>query len=527
MAGYKETPRQKMIAMMYLVLTALLALNVSVEVLDAFVVVNETIESTNKNFHKKIEGTYHRFEQQHELNPERVGPHFEKAMYVRNLSNDLIRYIDSVKYAAIAFSERITEEEARGITLREAQTKDKRERTTAFFIGDSHDGSGGESYRLRRRVDEFREGVLGVLDPVDRDRIKLGLDTQGPFFDKGGAERNWEMYNFYNTILAANVTILNKLINEVQNAEFDIVNHLFAAIDAESFRFDRVEARVIPTSNYVFLGDKFEAEILVAAYDSKINPEVFIVDGAESVNDQNLRNARPITGQEGIARVSFPAVSEGIKRFAGVIRITNPMGETVSYPFSHQYIVAPPSLTVSATRMNVFYVGVDNPVSISVGGIADLQIQPTISVGTIRRDGNQWIVRVPDAPRAVITVEAAGRVMGTSEYRVKRVPDPMAMIAGVSGGPIDRNRLLAAPAIIPSMPADFEFDLSFEITSFSFVATRAGDIIEFQGRGNRLTDEMRTVIQNARRGDRIWLENISAVGPDGSRRLGSINLNIM
>jgi len=522
MAGYKETPRQKMIAMMYLVLTALLALNVSVQVLDAFVTVNESMEATNQNFAKKIDATYYSFEQQKQLNPARVGPFYEKAQIVRSMSNELIEYLNEMIVASIAFSERIDIEAARNLSLREAQTKDKYDRTTTFYINE------GRASEIRQRIEAYRENVLNVLDPVDRERIKIGLDTKGPFYDKSRNVQSWEMHNFYHTILAANVTILNKIINEVQNAEYDIINLLFSAVDADSYKFDAIEAKVIPSSNFVFLGETYEAEVLVAAYDTKSTPEVLFVDGADRVTEQNLRTARRIEGKDGSVRIRIPATSEGLKRYAGSILVPDPSGQIRSYNFSHEFLVGKPSLTVSATKMNVFYTGVDNPVSISVSGMADSQIQPRISAGEIRRVGNEWIVRVPEtANTAVITVTAEGKTMGTSEFRVKRVPDPQATIAGINGGNIDRGRLVAAAAIIPTMPADFEFDLNFQITSFNFVATRAGDIFQRPGSGNRLTDEMLNYIQNARRGDRIWLEDIYARGPDGgTRRLGTINLTI-
>jgi len=522
MAGYKETPRQKMIGMMYLVLTALLALNVSVQVLEAFVTVNESMEATNDNFARKIEATYFAFEQQNSINPARVGPFFERAIQVREMSNDLIEYLREVIIESIAFSERIEIEEARILPLRDVKTKDKYDRTTNFYIVE------GRATEIRRRIEEYRETVLNVLEPVDRERIKIGLDTDGPFFNNSGQEQSWEMQNFYHTILAANVALMNKTINEVQNAEYDIINFLFSAIDAESYKFDAIEAKVIPNSNFVFLGDTYEAEILVAAYDTKSNPEVLFVDGADRVTEQNLRTARRIQGRDGTVKISIPATSEGPRRFAGAILVPDPSGQIRSYNFSQEFFVGRPSLTVSATKMNVFYTGVDNPVSISVSGLTSAQIQPRISAGEIRRVGSEWVVTVPEtATTAVISVTAEGRNMGSSEFRVKRVPDPTATIAGTTGGNIDRARLVAAAAIIPTMPADFEFDLNFQITSFSFVATRAGDIFQRQGTGNRLSEEMVNYIQNARRGDRIWLEDIYARGPDGgTRRLGTINLTI-
>ena len=187
-----------------------------------------------------------------------------------------------------------------------------------------------------------------------------------------------------------------------------------------------------------------------------------------------------------------------------------------------------PSLTVAPTKMNVLYANVDNPISIAASGIPESQIQPTISSGTLRRDGKDWIARVPLGQKATISVVhndgKTQRKMGSAEFRIKRVPDPKAYIANTDGGPVQKNMLLAARAIIPRMPDDFDFDLNFEIVSYTFVGVRGGDTYERPGNGNILTQEMQNFISNCKRGERIWLENIIARGPDGNRRLGTISL---
>lgn len=517
MAGYKETPRQKMIAMMYLVLTALLALNVSVEILEAFIVVNESMEATNETFSKKIEGAYAKFELQYNLNKTKVGPYWDKAQKALKLSEEMKKYINEVKYNVIAKSDRITPEEARKLPLRKVESKDKYDESTNYMIGNSQDGRNGKSREMKDKINKFKQEMLQLVDPASRNNIKLGLDTDGPFYDADGKRQNWEMHNFYHTILAANVTIMNKLIAEVQSAELDVISHLYASVSAEDFKFDKVGAKVVPKSQYVFLGENYEAEIFVAAYDTKQNPEVLI-------------GGRSIAGKDGVALYQAAASSEGLKTYEGVVHISSPAGETMSYAFKSEYIVAPPTLTISPTKMNVFYIGVDNPVSISAGGIADAQINPRISAGsTITRSGKAWIVK-PTAPgKTVITVDAkiGDRVksMGSLEFRVKRVPDPKAYIANSEGGTVAKSMLIAAGAIIPRMPPDFEFDLNFIITSFTFSGLRSGDIFSKEGKGNKLTDEMKTFISNSKRGSRIWLENIYAKGPDGgSRNLGTISL---
>ncbi|MDP4291861.1 MAG: GldM family protein, partial [Bacteroidota bacterium] len=207
-------------------------------------------------------------------------------------------------------------------------------------------------------------------------------------------------------------------------------------------------------------------------------------------------------------------------------------GATISYPFKQEYIVARPSLTISPTRMNVFYTGVENPVSISSGGLSDAQLRPTITPpASIYRaaGGRGWAVKVPPGLKTVkiaisATIDGKVKNLGSLDFRVKRVPSPIAKIGNTDGGYISKNILLASGAIIPNMPEDFEFDLNYEVTSYSFSVVRGGDIYTRDGRGNVLTDEMKNIIRNSKRGERVWIDNITAKGPDGTRKLNSINL---
>lgn len=534
MAAYKETPRQKMIAMMYLVLTALLALNVSKQMLDAFIVVNESMENTIGNFSDKIDEVHAEFNKQYKLNPNKNKPYWEGAQQVKVLSENLIHFIDSVKYALVVQADnRIkTVEQAKNTPMADLKSKDGYTEPTRFFFGNSEDGSKGASGELKKRIDQYRTKALALMnEPEDSERI--ALLTNGNYHDVDGKRQNWEQHNFYYTILAADITILNKLISEVQNAEFDVVSYLYSSVTAQDFKFDDISAKVISKNSYILKGQQYEAEVFVAAYDTKQNPEVYVLQGADEINESNLNRATPLEGKDGVVKLNFPGSSEGIHKFAGIIRALNPEGEKVDYPFNSEYIVGPPSLTVAATKMNVFYIGVDNPVSISVPGMAAELIRPTISAGKLSRDPNSkdWIVNVEaGTTKTVISATAdynGTRLnMGSSEFRVKRIPDPVALIARQKEGAIDKNTLLAAGAIIPAM-IDFEFDLNFVVNSFTMATILNGDFIPKNTRGNQFSSEMIDLIQNARRGQKFFFENIQATGPDGiTRTLNPINLTI-
>lgn len=535
MAGYKETPRQKMIAMMYLVLTSLLALNVSKEIIDTFIVMNESMEATNETFTNKNEQTYSKFAQQYALNQKKVQAYWDSAQRVQHLTQEMIDYIDSIKAAVIIGTDsRIrTVEEAMTTPLNQIKAKDRYTEPTRFFFGRSTTGEEGTAGVLKRRINYYRGEMLQIMgQPHDSDR--LGLITEGDFRDADGKKQTWEQHNFYYTVLAADIAILNRIITEVKNAEFDVVTHLYASVTAEDFKFDKIGAKVIPNNRYVFEGEEYVADIIVAAYDTKQDPEVYYLEGVDTLAVNNLRIARQVEGEHGVGKLTIPASSPGIKKYAGIIKVLTPSGDTNYYSFKDEYIVAKPSLTVSATKMNVFYIGVDNPVSISVPGIGNERIRPSISTGTLSDapagQNYNYVVRIPSGTigKAVISVNAdyqgSSRLMGSAEFRIKRVPDPKAFIANISEGTLSKEELIVAGAIIPRMPEDFEFDLNFIITSFTFTSVRSGDIYERKTTGNILTDEMKNFISSSRRGTKIWLEDIVARGPDGDRRLGTITL---
>lgn len=246
MAGYKETPRQKMIGMMYLVLTALLALNVSKDILEAFVVVNESLVVTTENIQKKNNISYANFEKQNLINPNKVGPFYKKALQARYYANSLVQYIESLKKTIVGEAEGLDTATAAKLPLRDVQKKDNYDIPTNFFIGQSQDGSKGKARDLKDSITSFKKRMKALLK--DTIGLNLGLLTEDTDNEIEG-HVNWEMKNFYHLIMAGVVTNLNRIVSEVRNAEFDVVNSLYREISAEDFKFDKIDAKVVPKSS--------------------------------------------------------------------------------------------------------------------------------------------------------------------------------------------------------------------------------------------------------------------------------------
>jgi gliding motility-associated protein GldM len=180
--------------------------------------------------------------------------------------------------------------------------------------------------------------------------------------------------------------------------------------------------------------------------------------------------------------------------------------------------------------MNVFYIGVDNPVTISAPGVPTDKVQPSISGGSLSGGNGKYIVRVTGGSKAVINVsanlEGGSRSMGSAEFRIKPLPTPVAYVAGRNGGNYSKAELLASP-YVTAVLENFDFDLRYNVASYTFVyKNAAGDLIDIPGSGYVFNQNIKTIIQGARRGDRFWVDNIVAVGPTGNKNLGSVSIRI-
>ncbi len=502
---------------MYLVLTALLALNVSVEVLDAFVLVDRGLQQTNKNFERNLELLYNSFEKQKDDNPQRVGEYYNKAQEAKRISDNLVDFILTSRAKMIAKVDKIEPEVADTLNLLDMKAKDNYSVSSTFWMIEHVDGSttatteaGGPNtrgYVLREMIEDFKVQMMALLPP--NSGIQLGIDLEGPFKDKNGNEVTWQAAMFDRQIPVAAATNLSRLVTEVRNAQFDVVRELFEAIGAGTFTFDEVAAKVIPKSGIVMQGDVYEAEVLVAAYDSKQMPQITV-------------NGRAVEG----STIRIPATRPGVQKYEGTVKVMGPDG-MVTHTFENSFQVQRPSATVSADAMNVFYMGVDNPVSISVPGVAANMLEPRISGAGNRllpQPNGSYIVRLSQNHNineninitTFARIDGQLRNMGQSTFRVRVVPDPYPEIAGQTEGSIARQILASAP-IIPRMK-DFDFKMDFRITSFTMNTTVAGDFLEWKASSNVQTQEMINAIERSNRGQRFTFQDIKAVGDDGRER---------
>ena len=281
MAGGKLPPRQKMIGMMYLVLTALLAMNVSKEVLNSFIVINDGLQTTNTNFGQKNQMTYDQFERAYANDPVKVKPWLDKANIVQKEANALVEHLELLKRQVIKETAKYTDQTPDSMyILRNVDSKDNYDVPTLIMIGDdAANPKEGEwtATELHGKIDHFRETISKLFDPNKEkavlESIEAGLELKAvPKPGSEGGSEPWELGNFYHLPLAAVVTNLSKIQADIRNAEADVIKYLLSNISADDFKFDTLAPYVIPNSNYVIIGDTYRADVIVAAFSTTQDP---------------------------------------------------------------------------------------------------------------------------------------------------------------------------------------------------------------------------------------------------------------
>ncbi len=533
MAGGKLSPRQKMINMMYLVLTALLALNVTKEVINAFVTINESVVLSNENIDKKNLNTYAAFAQAMSIDAAKYGEVNKKAENVRKGSLELNKFIKETKVILIRESEGVSEKDSTP-SLFAMENKEEYDTPTRIMNGKDESGKGAVASELKKRLEDFKKLIITNAPDATKaeyeKRLNTLINTSDPIEGEDG-KRTWEMKSFYHNPVVATVALLSKFETDIRNAESQVTEDLFNSVGKFDFRPDRLTPKVIPNTTVVTNGSNYEADVFLAATSSTLAPDVFVPATFDSVTNKCTGcDGQPLAAMGGYSKFTQASTGEGERKWQGVIRVTKGDGSMAYYPFNASYVAQKPNSVVSAEKMNVLYIGVDNPMAISVPGVSSDKVKVNVTGSGLSLRPNpaagagHYMATVTTVGKSTISVSAdiGGKVipMGSFEYRVKKVPDPVATIASSKGGTLNKN-VLAAGTLIPQLE-NFDFELFFKITGFKLtIAGKGRDILEFETTGNQLTQQMRDQLAKSRTGDKVFFEYIKAkmaTGADQSTR---------
>jgi gliding motility-associated protein GldM len=439
----------------------------------------------------------------------------------------MIAYIQGIKDTLVRKSDGLKPDE-KTPELRDMQQKENWDITTTTMCGSENDGKGHKASELKQKMEEYKTTVLKNLPPDAEAKFKQELngllDTNDP--DPKSTEykedhkRTWEMSKFYHNPVVAASAILTKFQGDIRNAESHSVDYLLSSVNMNAVIMDKYQAKVIPNSTVVTIGSDYKADVFLSATSSTLAPDVFVGASYDAATKTCKGcDGKPLQIDSGIAKYTAHPGSEGEQKWGGVIRVKKPDLTYDYYNFQTSYISQKPNGVVAADKMNVLFIGLDNPVSVSVPGVPNNKVKPSITGGTLSADpklgAGHYIANVTaGSPTATINVSAEidnkQVPMGKFEFRVKTVPSPTASIADKETGNINKNLLLASP-IIPKMK-DFYFELYWRITDFKMSITGKGtEYAEYDGKGNVLTDKMKEAIQRARPGTKVFFEYMKAV----------------
>ena len=500
------SPRQKMINLMYVVLMAMLALNVSNEVLNGFSIVEESLTRTTGNAEKQNLAIYDNFEAQMKANPQKVKEWYDKAQTVRQLSQTL--------YALAADLKMAIAEEADGSDAdpRNIRNKEDLEAANQVMLAPGR----GRGKELHDAVDHFRDQILTfVTDTMQRRLIASNLSTEVP---PGVLGKNWQEYMFEAMPASAAVTLLSKLQSDVRYAEGEVLHTLEQNIDVKDIRVNSLNAFVIPNSQTIVRGDKFSARIVMAAVDTTMTPDIYI-------------GGKKMDLKDGLYEVLTNRT--GDFTLAGYIETMNGNGERLRRDFEQKYTVVDPSATVSADLMNMLYAGYNNPISISVPGVPVNKIQASMTGGTLTPNGpGRYIARPAKVGQdAVITVISTNtgrpQQMGQFTFRVRRLPDPTPFIAMLDehnnpvrykGGGLAKAQLMGIEKLGAAID-DGILDIAFQVKSFETVFyDNMGNAVPMISEGNQFSARQKDTFRKLQRNRRFYITRVHAVGPDGMER---------
>lgn len=506
-----------MINLMYVVLMAMLALNVSTEVLNGFSVVEESLNRTTANSAKENQVIYDDFAAQLKSNPAKVKAWFDKAQQVKRMSDSLYNFADELKTAIVR------EADGADGDVKDIKSKEDLEAANQVMLAPGR----GKGEALFNAINSFRERILTmVTDKTQRSIISSNLSTQLP---KGARSmgKNWQEYMFEDMPVAAAVTLLSKLQSDVRYAEGEVLHTLVSNIDVKDIRVNALNAFVIPNSQTIVRGDKFSAHIVMAAIDTTQVPDIYIGDRKVDLRDNLYETVCGRTGDFTLA---------------GYIEMVNGSGERVRRDFSQKYTVVDPSATVSADLMNMLYAGYSNPISVSVPGVPLNKVQATMTGGTLQPVGPGRYIARPTAVGKDVTITVTstntGRAqqMGQFTFRVRKLPDPTPYIAmsdehgnptRYKGGDLPKASLMAAGGIGAAID-DGILDIGFKVLGFETVFfDNMGNAVPMVSDGDKFSARQRDTFRKLTRNRRFYVSRITAVGPDGIQRKLNTSMEVI
>ncbi len=549
-----KEPRQLMINLMYLVLTAMLALNVSAEILNAFNVIDKSlVESTttaNLAIDAQEKALSNALKDESKANFRGLSAGVTE---IRSASAEFIASVELLKDQLI--DEAGDKDGTRGEgdymyfgTPKQTYKGKKNKDVTTRIL--TMEGA-GEKLRAdvattrQKLVDIYRKtlsnpetakavgftkGENAVIDQAAIDEavatfeqtIVLNTETDEVWKAQAGADKKtWSEYRFKQLPLISALPLLTKYQADAKNAEAYAVSELAGKVGGKELVFDKFFPVINADKSYVVGGESINAEVSVGSYSSSFDPKNITI----TANGQTLA-----VGSDGKAKYTIPASGSGQKTVKLTASVRNPLtGKVDRGESSFTYEVGSRSASVAADQMNVFYMGVDNPVTVTAGGVSSNSVKVNAS-GPISISGSypKYVVRANGQGNAKINVTADGKALTSAEFRVKRIPDPKAKLGNNDSGTMG-NGEFSAQGGLAALLENFDFNARCDIQGFEMVRVpQRQDPVTSNNAGGRFNADSERLARAAKPGDTYYFNNVKGKcpGDDAGRKLNSLVFQI-
>lgn len=516
MAGGKQSARQKMINLMYLVFIAMLALNMGKKVLSSFGYLNEKIESSNVTKANDIAGVLEDLERKASEQPGKYGDLNNKALEVNKISNEFFNYLGAVKDTLLSTVDEELRKDYESLDTENAGDE-------FFFAGEAKLTPNGEEFVAR--INSYRDDIIAVLGeqikPDVLDHLMKRFDTSEQEM-KGGQTQPWIRNRYEGFPLVATLTNISVIQADARTSEKEIYNSLLGKqLSADASISEKTyQAIVIPNKPAYFSGEEFSGTVVLGKYDANLKPERLTING-KNYNERD---------KDGAALVKFKTGKVGENSIIGEF-VFKQDGKDVKIPVTSTYLVVnkPNSAVVSADKMNVVYRGVQNPITISIPGISDSNVTAR-ATGLKRIKGTKYNLFPGKGKEVVISVSGKtndGTVIKSPPvvFRIKDIPPPAATIRKQYGS-IKMPKSSLSKATIDAALIDFDFDLKLKVSSFKVKIPGQSTVLV---NGTRFDARAQKALMKAKRGDVISIFDVKAtiIGNSTYRLKGVLPLSVV
>lgn len=515
MAGGKLSPRQKMINLMYLVFIAMLAMNMSKQVLSAFGFMNEKLTTSNATADNKNGATYASLATKASDQPDKFGILNTEAQKVQGLSQDFTAFIDKMKEELTAEVEDKTNYESMDGTD---------QGNTYFFEGEKLSSKGKA---FVDKINNYRTKVTDILKKAQKGKefegiisnVKSNFDTSDQKTEDG--TQPWLNNRYEGFPLITTITNLSQMQADIKSTESDMLSAMVQGQLESDVSMTNYTTILVPETAATLQGNNFKGKIVLGRYDASLKPSKVIINGKEITNIK-----------DGGAVLDFPAGNVGENEIKGEF-VFKEGDSLVRLPINSTYAVVakPNGAVISADKMNVVYRGVQNPITISMPGVPDNAIKAN-APGLRKAKGLGKYMMSPGKGREVY-ISVTGKlptgesVTSKQKFRIKDIPAPMTAVRGSQWGQIKMPKSSVQKIRVGAILPDFVFDLKINVSGFSIKIPGKPTV---KVNGTRLNAAAIRALGKAKSGDVISIFDVKAslAGNSGYylKKVGPLNIQI-